>query len=215
MKYLFLSFLISLNFKILAQDETVSGRLPSTPIPIEVVLGQRSGFYQHIISKNILADKYNFFNVSSFDSKWGENQDTHFIISNFLLRNLGKGFGFGIGAEIQGPGSFLTIGGQYSYATKKLLIVFFPSININGPTEYSQFSLIEYKPEINPGLKAYLRGQFLLTTNFNKLFRSYQQFRIGLQQENILYGFAVNLDQFHVPGIEKENYGVFIRMLLW
>ncbi len=214
MKYVFLSFLISLNIQILAQEKDVHQKLPSTPIPIEVVFGQRSGFYQHVISKNILQDKYNFFNVSNFDSKWGDNQDTHFIISNFLSRNLGKGFGFGIGAEIQGPGSFITVGGQYTYGTKKLLIVLFPSVNVNGPTEYSQFALVEFKPELNQDLRVYIRGQFLLTTNLKVLFRSYQQLRLGLQKENMLFGFAMNLDQFHVTGIEKENYGVFIRMLL-
>jgi len=214
MKYLFYSFLASLTIRVSAQEKSIDQTPVSTPIPIEVVLGQRAGFYQHVISKNLQNDRYNFFNVSSFDAKWGDNQDNHFIILNFLSRNLGKGFSLGMGAEIQGPGAFMTVGGQYSYGTKELLLVLFPSININGPTEYSQFALIEYKPKINKHLTAYIRGQFLLTTNLNKLFRSYQQLRIGLQKENMLFGYAMNLDQFHIPGVEKQNYGVFVRMLL-
>ncbi len=212
MRHRLLAIAILSSLKILAQPQNPEWIATGTPIPVEAMIGQRSGFYQHVISKNILKDKYNFFNVSSFDSKWGDNQDNHFIISNFLSRNIGKGFGVGIGAEIQGPGSFLTLGGQYSCGSKKLLLVLFPTININGPKEYSHFSLIEYKPKLGPTLHAYLKLQFLLTTNFNKLTRSYQQLRIGMEKSHIVFGLAINLDQFQALGLTKENYGIFIKM---
>lgn len=186
-----------------------------TPVPVEILFGSRSFYYQHVISKDLNDSGLNFFNVSSFDANLSDNQDNHYFITGFLSQKVWKGLSVGFGGEIQGPGSFLTAGLQYSYFKKNLSIVAFPSVNLNGIMELSNFALIEYKPKINDKTSAYFRAQFLATTNFSEIFRSYQQLRIGLQLKNYQFGLAANFDQFNVPNIYKNNFGVFIRTLLF
>ncbi len=107
------------------------------------------------------------------------------------------------------------VGAQYSYATEKLLLVLFPSVNLNGYKQYSQFALLEYRPKINENYKGYFKMQFLVTTDFHNYDRGYQQFRLGLQRENIQFGLATNFDQFNSNAITTNNFGVFIRTLFF
>ncbi|CAL2077349.1 conserved exported hypothetical protein [Tenacibaculum sp. 190524A05c] len=206
---------LSLLMQLGIHAQTSQIKKTQSPIPVETLLGSRSFYYQHVISKNLNDSGLNFFNVSSFDANWTDNQDNHYFITGFLSQKIWKGLSIGFGGEIQGPGSFFTTGLQYSFFKKNLLVVVFPSVNLNGVMELSNFALIEYKPKINNKTSIYLRAQFLATTNFSQIFRSYQQLRAGLQLKNYQFGLAANFDQFNVPNIYKNNFGVFIRTLLF
>ncbi len=185
------------------------------PIPVEVFGGHRALSYQHVINKNVFDDTFNFFNITSFDAEYKEDPRNVFLISSLFSYNIGKGFSAGIGGEIQRPGAFVIAGAQYAYSTNNFLLVLFPSVNLNGITQYSQFMLLEYRPKVNEKLNGYLKMQFLVTTDFSNYDRGYQQFRFGLQHENIQFGLAGNFDQFNSNEITTSNLGVFVRTLFF
>ncbi len=184
------------------------------PLPVELFGGNRAMYYQHVINKNLFNNKFNFFNVTSFEAEHDNKENNLFVVSSLFSYNLGKGLSVGIGGEIQRSGTFAIVGAQYAYTTKNILLVVFPSMNINGDKEYTYFTLFEYKPKLSEKLKGYFRTQFLVTTNFNTYNRGYQQFRLGLQIENIQFGLAANLDQFDNNEVTTSNYGLFVRALI-
>lgn len=201
----------------IAQDLTseTTKTAQQSPIPVEVFIGHRALSYQHVLSKNVFEEKFNFFNVSAFDAEYGENPKNEFIISSLFSYNIGKGFSVGVGGEIQPPGASVIAGIQYAFASKEFLLVVFPSVNLNGAMKYSQFTLLEYRPKINENLHGYFRTQLVVSTDFAAYDRGYQQFRMGLQIQNIQFGLAANFDQFNSNERMTTNYGVFTRLLIF
>ena len=189
--------------------------VPQPPIPVEVFAGHKALSYQHVINKNVFKDKFSFFNVSSFDAEYGENANNVFLISSMFLYNISKGFSAGLGGEIQRPGAVVIAGIQYTYVSENLLIVVVPSVNLTGETEYSQFTLLEYRPRINKKFNGYFRMQFVVSTDFHNYNRGYQQFRLGSQINDIRFGLAASFDQFDSNAITTTNYGVFVRTLIF
>lgn len=185
------------------------------PIPVELFIGHRALSYQHVFNKNLWKQRINFFNISAIDAEFGENPGNQFVISSFVSYNVGKGFSVGLGGEIQPPGAVMYVGAQYAYASQRFLLVIFPSVNLNGPTQFAQFSLLEYRPSFNEKLSGYFRIQFLVSTDFHVYGRGYQQFRAGLQVRNIQFGLAANFDQFNSNAIKTSNYGLFGRVLIF
>ncbi len=185
------------------------------PIPVEIFAGNRALSYQHVINKNVFEGRFNFFNITSFDAEYKEEPRNVYLISSMLSYNIGKGFSAGLGGEIQRPGAFVFVGAQYAYATDQLLFVLFPSVNLNGYMQYSQFALLEYRPKINENYRGYFKIQLLVTTDFDNYDRGYQQLRLGLQRQNIQFGLAANFDQFNSNAITTNNFGVFVRALFF
>lgn len=205
----------SLLFSIRGMAQDSDRPLQQPPIPVEVFAGHRALSYQHVVSKNVFKDKFNFFNVTSFDAEYDQNSNNVFLISSLFSYNLGKQFSIGLGGEIQRPGALVIAGIQYALISKRFLVVIFPSVNLNGQKQYSQFTLVEYRSGINSRINFYFRTQVLLTTDFQDYNRGYQQFRMGLQLKNMLFGLAATFDQFDSNTITTTNYGAFIRMLIF
>ena len=209
-----IGFLFSL--KSLAQDTVqVKTEIAQPPVPLEIFTGHEAMSYQHVLNKNLLEGNFNFFNVTGFDAAYEQNENNVFVISSLFSYTIGKGFSAGLGGEIQRPGTFAIAGAQYAYATQRFLLVVFPSVNLNGKTQYSQFTLLEYRPKINEMLNGYIRTQWLLATDFQRYERGYQQFRLGLQIKHVQFGLAANFDQFDSNAITTSNYGVFVRILIY
>ena len=185
------------------------------PIPIELFAGNRSINYQHIVNKEMFENKVRFFNVTSFESEYNQNENYQFFTSSLLFYNLSKRFSLGMGGEVKRSGVFPVIGSQYTYLSKKIVVVVFPTVNLNGNTKYAHFSLFEYRSNLNDDLKVYFRAQILFVTNFEIYNRGYQQFRLGLQKNNIQFGLATNFDQFNNNEVTTNNIGIFVRNLIF
>ncbi|NMH87242.1 hypothetical protein [Flavivirga algicola] len=185
------------------------------PLPVEIFGGHRALSYQHVINKKIFEKRFGFFNITTFDAEYKEDPRNVYLISSMFSYNIGKGFSAGLGGEIQRPGAFVYVGAQYAYTTQQLLFVLFPSMNLNGYKQYSQFALLEYRPKLNENYRGYFKMQFLVTTDFHNYDRGYQQFRLGLQRENIQFGLATNFDQFNSNAITTNNFGFFVRTLFF
>jgi len=205
----FLSSIILLLFSLNGSSQQ------TTPVPVELFAGHRAMSYQHVISKNLFNDKFNFFNVSAFDVEYKQNTNNVFIIQSLFSYKLGKGFSISVGAELQNVGAFSLTGLQYVYASDRMLIVSVSTVNLNGETGFQQFSLLEYRPKLNDKLNAYFRTQVLATTNFKQYNRGYQQVRLGLEKGILQFGLAATYDQFNANAITTANYGGFIRVLIF
>lgn len=185
------------------------------PIPVEVFGGHSAVSYQHVISKDIFNNKFNFFNVAAFDAKYSDNKNSVFAIQSLVFYKIGKGFSVGLGAQLQNVGAFSLAGIQYSYASDKLLVVILPTVNLNEKTNYEQFVLVEYRPKLNDKTRIYSRIQILANTDFEKYNRGYQQLRLGLEKKGLQFGVAATFDQFNSNIVKLENYGVFVRKLIF
>ncbi|MDN5215845.1 hypothetical protein QQ020_27450 [Fulvivirgaceae bacterium BMA12] len=194
---------------------TFKGDTLQPPIPVEVFAGHRALYYQHVMNKYVFKNKFNFFNVSSFDAEYKSNANNVFLISSLFSYNIGKGFSVGLGGEIQRPGAAAIVGAQYAYKSARWLIAVVSSVNITGETEYSQFTLLEYRQPVSENLKVYFRMQMLVSTDFHRYNRGYQQFRLGSQLKDVQFGLAANFDQFDASAIKTTNYGIFLRTLIF
>lgn len=206
-------FNITVSFLILIISSNSFAQQP--PIPVEFFVGNRAITYQHVLSKNILNNKFNFFNVVSVDAEYKENGNNIFFVESLISYKIAKKFSLGIGGQLQNIGAFAIVGAQFTHATDSFLLVVLPTVNITGKTNYEQFLLLEYRPKINEKTRGYLRTQFLVNTDFANYNRGYQQFRLGLEKKNIQFGLAATFDQFNSSVITTSNYGVFTRYLIF
>ncbi|WP_299434536.1 hypothetical protein [uncultured Aquimarina sp.] len=186
-----------------------------SPIPVELFAGNRAITYQHVLNKNILDNKFNFFNVVSFDAEYEENGNSIYVVQSLVSYKITNKFSLGIGGQLQNIGAFAIVGVQFAHATDNFLLVILPTVTITGKTNYEQFLLLEYRPKINEKIRGYFRTQFLVNTDFTKYNRGYQQLRLGLEKKNIQFGLAATFDQFNSSTITTSNYGVFTRLLVF
>ena len=185
------------------------------PIPVEVFAGHRAFSYQHIISRDVFNDKFNFFNISAFDAEYGSNPQNEFVISSFFSYKLSKRLSAGIIGQMIPKGSSIFIGAKYNLIKKDFFLVVFPSYRITKDQVFSQFMLMEYRPRINDKINAYLRTQLLLETDAEELTRGIQQFRLGLEIQQSQFGLAANFDQFAGDKSSTTNFGAFYRLLIF
>ncbi|MEL7005331.1 MAG: hypothetical protein AAFN93_21745, partial [Bacteroidota bacterium] len=74
-----------------AQDKSlIEPVTQKSPIPVELLTGHRAIFYQHVISKDIFNDRFNFFNISAFEAEYGSNPSNEFVIASFFSYKLSK-----------------------------------------------------------------------------------------------------------------------------
>ena len=185
------------------------------PIPVSVFGGHRVLSYQHVLNRSLHHTRFSFFNITVFDAEYGEEPVNRYLISSLFSYRISKRIAAGIGGEIQRPGAFAIVGLQYSYASESMLLVLYPSVNLNGNTQYSQLNLFEFRPILTKNLRGYLRAQVLVGTNFQTIQRGNQQLWLGLQIHGFQFGLAASFDQFNDNTITTKNYGGFLRMLLF
>ncbi|MEO1054703.1 MAG: hypothetical protein AAFX87_28990 [Bacteroidota bacterium] len=199
-------------------QEIVSDRpavVNTPPIPVEILPGHRSFFYQHVISKDIFNDKFNFFNISAFDAEYGSDPTNEFVIASFFSYKLSKSISAGVMGQIIPKGASVFLGAKYNLVREDFLLVVFPSYRITANQVFSQFALVEYRPKISNKVNAYFRTQLLAETDGDELTRGFQQLRAGIQIKNSQFGLAANFDQFAGDRPSVDNFGVFFRLLIF
>lgn len=184
-------------------------------IPFEIFAGNRAITYQHVLNKNILDNKFNFFNMVSFDTEYKDNGSNIYVIQSLVSYKITNKFSLGLGGQLQNIGAFAIVGVQFAHSTDNFLFVVLPTVTITGKSNYEQFLLLEYRPKINEKIRGYFRTQFLINTDFTRYNRGYQQIRLGLEKKNIRFGLATTFDQFNSSRITTSNYGVFMRYLIF
>lgn len=185
------------------------------PIPVEILFGNKAVFSQLVLIRDFSpTSKFSLFSLSTYTSGYKkESYDNDLALINQVTYDLGKGFGFMAGVNVNSAvGLTPVIGPRHVYATRKFLAISILSYSIDGKHDISFFGSYEFKPPINDNLSLYTRFQALLNESISESQhnRSFMYLRIGLKKRNLNFGIGANLDQYGPDKNLTDNYGLFI-----
>lgn len=191
----------------------------STPIPLEVVLGEESWTYQMIIDKKFAPDsRFGLFALSYLRADYDNDE--------YLRESLNLGFlkydvirqvsilsGITYGSEW---GFRPYVGGQYTYQYNHFMGAFITGIYLTATHNYEALAMVEYRPHIAGEWSLYFRSQALYNQNTKtqKHDRSYTYGRLGLSYKTFSFGGVFNYDCYGPMKIEDHQWGIFISTLL-
>lgn len=182
------------------------------PIPIELMMGNNSGAVNLAFSRDFSqTSRLGFFHQNTIEFDYNEPEKNSFFLQDLLYVETFKNLRVAGGVAYSKGGFAPTAGLQYVYASRKLLFLCAPRVNIVEDPSYDIMSILQYKQEINEKLKLYTRIQLLNVFDSAGNIRSYQWLRLGLETKGIQFGLAVNLDEYGPSPSVEGNYGLFIR----
>jgi hypothetical protein len=206
-----LSFL-SCCFLIAQESITKQSTIPT---PTELMVGNRVLNYQMVINKKFSSEsKFGIFSQVSFTADYKNNKaNNEFMVPVQVNYSIDKHFAVNMGFAMNSNWGFRpTVGLQYLYAKKDLLIFDAPSLYLTESHNIENFGFILFKPSINKKLCLYTKLQVLysINTETGKHDRSYDYIRLGFNKKTFSFGFAANWDWYSPMKIKKENFGIFI-----
>ncbi len=204
---------LMLNFRV-----CITGFAQKTfpPIPVEVLMGNETVYYQMIMSKPFAPQsRFNFLGLAAYGAPY-ENKPENNLLATIAQVSyaVGKGFGIMTGTDINSVSGFsYIIGPQHNFASKQFLAVTIASFLLNEGNDFKIFGLYEYKPSLGKKWSVYSRFQFIYNTGLREGIhhKSYAHLRAGLKRKALVFGFGANLDRAGPNKKFTENYGGFIR----
>jgi len=192
-----------------------SAQAPEPPLPIELMPGNNSLYFQMVVKKKFAPEsRFGFFSVATYTVPWDDFSRVDITLPVLFTYNLGKGFALTAGGRINNVIGFNPLAGlQHTYASKQILTVTVASLFLNEYSDGEIFGLYEYKPPLNEKWSIYSRLQFLYVHGLedNQHGRSYLYLRAGVKRNALAFGVGTNLDRYGPDKIFKENYGVFVK----
>lgn len=176
----------------------------------EMVMGNRSLFYQHGLSKNI-NEKISFSNLTIYDADYRNEKNNIYFIRNTVSLLLNKHISLNAALGIKNPGAFTTVAFQYFLKTPFLHFAYSAGITYRADYTLEQSLFLEYTPRLFGKKQLYLRAQAIANNNLEQYQRGIQQLRIGIKHDRLQYGLGLNLDQFDNGFRKLKNTGIFIR----
>lgn len=200
-------FLLFCSISLIAQK-------PVPPIPFEFFVGHNALFVQNVVKRTFTQEsRFSLFNLATYKHAFQQNNvDNDLVIVSQFNYELFKGFGLMAGAEMNSAVGFSPIVGmEHSFASRKWLAVTILSYFTNGKNDTSLFGLYEFKPSLKENMALYSRAQLMLNRSLSTGMhnRSFVQLRLGLQQKQLRYGLAANLDRYGPLKEYKDNFGLF------
>lgn len=192
---------------ILFGTATRSQNISYTP---EMAMGNRSLFYQHGLSKNI-NPKLRFSNLTIYDADYQNEKNNIYFIRNTVSFLLDKHISLNAALGIKNPGAFATVAFQYFLKTPVFHFAYSAGITYRADFTFEQSLFLEYTPRLFGKSQFYFRAQAIANHNLEQYQRGIQQLRIGIKQDRVQYGLALNLDQFDNGFRKLGNAGLFIR----
>jgi len=200
--------ILSLNIPSFAQA-------PEPPLPIELMPGNNSLYFQMVVKKKFAPEcKFGIFSVATYTVPWEDFSKVDLTLPVLFTYSLGKGFALTAGSRINNVIGFDPLAGlQHSYASKQILTVTAVSLFLNENSDCEFFGLYEYKPPLNEKWSLYTRLQLFYVYGLgdNEHGRSYLYLRAGVKKNALAFGLGTNLDQYGPNKIFKDNYGVFAK----
>lgn len=218
-KYLFSTVMLTVAFCIKAQDQPATpstGQQQTAPIPVEILAGHQSLYYQIVVKKPFAPQsKFNFFGLATYTASYDNAMaDNRLITISQLSYTFKKGVGAMAGIDINSVSGFSPIvGPQHNFSSKKILAITVLSFFLNGDSDIKLFGLYEYKPPINDRWALYSRLQFIYNHGIkeNSHNVSYLYLRAGLKRKSFIFGVGANVDWSGPNKDFRENYGGFVR----
>jgi len=202
-----------------AQNEIDKPFLANPPVNLEAMAGSRGVMYQLLLNKKFQnLPKFGVFGVATGTGSWEKEIVPDIMTQTHLTYSLIKGLDVSAGIQYTPVYGFRPVAGLiYSYATKDLLLILNPKLDLADDLANEHMALIEYKPRINEQLNFYSRIQglygFIPETGDHN--RSYLMLRAGLSYKEFTFGVATNFDWYGAVKHQENNFGVFVSFLLF
>ncbi len=200
-------FIIVLIFKVLI---TIPLNAQDLLVTSEIVSGNRSVAYQHLID-HTFNKSWSVNNITLFDTEYANDDNTIYFIRNMVSLKLPKSFKINAAFGIKNPGAFVTFTAQYQFRHSTFKMSYAIGSTYQNGLTLEQTLLLNYTPRLSKTMEGYVNLFVVVNTNLKVLDRSLQQLRLGVKQNTLTTGIAVNLDQFTNAVKTLENYGVFIK----
>jgi len=207
---------VSLFFLMTLWRQESKAQAPKPPTLVEAFFGNEALYFQLVVRKKFApTSRLGFFTLASYSADY-ENHlaENAIVVPVQLSYELGKGFGIMGGTDINSNSGFAAIvGPQYNYVSKEFLAITVISFFLNKDNDVKLFGLYEYKPSFTENLGLYTRVQFVVNQSWRLGLNNqrYLYLRAGLQNKQLIYGLAANLEQAGPLKRKGENYGLFIR----
>jgi len=210
----------SVSINLYAQQVEEDQSLHSSPVPIQVTVGNQSTLYQMIFSKQFgKNNQYTFFNLSEYELSYESETPENYLIQSIFFYNINQNFSLGTGANLKAHGGFKPlIAGAYSFFNRNFDVVIQPSIELEKDGVGEVFVLLEWHPTKNKKVNPFVSIQGLTSykaENGNHDF-SYAYLKIGAQLGSFIVGPAVNFSEAG-KGLYSQsnvNVGGFLRILI-
>lgn len=207
---------------IYAQKDTVISKpveFKNPPVNMETVFGHTGMAYQLMVNKKLkTVPKLGFFSITSIIGSWDKDDFEGVMTQGLLTYRLIKGLDAVAGFHYTDiTGLRPTAGAIYTYASKNVLVVANPRIDLTKDAYAETMVFVEYKPSINNNWKLYTRVQGLygFAVNNGDHGRSYLLTRLGATTKEFSFGLAANFDRFGPFKASQSNYGVFVAASLF
>jgi hypothetical protein len=217
---LLIVLLASCKIVIGQQPETGTATKPVGPLPVEIFPESRGLYYQMIINKRLTSEsRFGLYNITAFRGDYHNNPSKNeFYCLATLTARIWNGISIiGGGTMVSATGFRPTIGSQYSYIKKKIVLILIARVDLAETHNIETLGLLELNPKQKKNWGPYMRVQALFNYDTQMDFhaRSAAYFRLGLAYKNFQFGFGTNVDFYGPRKINENSYGGFLSAYLF
>lgn len=207
------TLLLSLNI-VNAQDDSTENQIFQPPIPVEIMIGSESSTYEMVVSKLFFDGKFNFYNLVNYEVDYDDSTPNTYYIQTIVSYNLPKGFGVGVGANLQTYTPFKPlVAVSYAHYTENIGFYIQPSYELHKDGAFELYSLFEWTAKNKKKLQPYIKIS-AYTSYLNEHSYSYHNWRLGLNYKGFKFGPALNAQYYGSDATSNLNWGGFINFLL-
>ncbi|HFK5570461.1 hypothetical protein ACV0BM_006560 [Elizabethkingia meningoseptica] len=176
----------------------------------DLVIGHRSYTYLHNVTYQF-NDKIKVNNLTLFDTEYTNDKENIFFIRNMVSYNVSKKVAFSAAFGMKNPGAFFSLFAHYKTTKPTYSLSYTVGTTYQKGFTMEQSLSAEYTPYLTDDLQAYFNLLVIANLNFDGYQRGLQFLRLGLKQNKLSYGIAINLDQWNNGKKTLENAGTFVR----
>ncbi|MDC6363173.1 MULTISPECIES: hypothetical protein [Flavobacteriaceae] len=176
----------------------------------DMVFGHRSITYKHSLNYK-LSPQLRLNNLILFDTEYNNDENNIYFIRNTASLWLAKGLSANLAFGVKNPGSFGTFSLGVQTNSSNFSLGYTAGSTYQNGFSFEQALLLNYTPNLIWNIRGYVN--LLATANIGRkgYIRGLQQLRIGMTNQGLNFGLAVNLDQFSNAQKTLENIGVFMN----
>lgn len=204
-----------LTCSLKAQETKVEYVSPQPPVPVEVMVGAKSGMYQMTINKRFTSDsKFKFFNLINYEVDYDDQTPNTYIVQTIASYEFIRGFDVGTGANLTAFGGFKPIVSlSYSNFSRSMGILINPVYEIYKDGEFSVLARFEWHPVNDNKIQPYFSVQALTSWKDVHSF-TYHNWRAGIQYKIFCFGPALNVEYVGKNAESTWNWGGFVNVLI-
>lgn len=197
-----------LGFFLLALSVLMKGQT----IPVELMVGHSSAWYQHTYSRNYTDSRLGFFNTSSVLRPHESEYRTELMSQSYLTIRWRRSVKAGLGLFYASvPGLRPSFNLQFFFKFKNGYAVLVPRVDLCFAPSHDLMFLTEYMPPLSKTLSLHVKFQTMLNYSGLRHNRSYQNIRLGIQKQGWQTGIALNLDAFGSECVYRQSLGIYVK----